>query len=228
MPFDMKRALETKKSETVLEGLPITEFKAGGSGKIDGYGAVFGNVDRGNDLIEAGAFADSLSDGRKIKMLWQHDSWQPIGVWDLVREDAKGLRVEGRILKEVEAGREAMALVSAGAVDGLSIGYRTLESRKAQIDGKDVRIIEKAEIWEVSLVTFPMNPAATINAVKAAEMSPKAFERQLLRESKMSRTVIAALMRDGWKGVQALSESGDEDYSELLEAVQAASLIDLL
>jgi hypothetical protein len=94
-------------------------------------------------------------------MLWQHDPAQPIGVWDEVREDASGLFVKGRILTEVEKGREAVALLAAGAIDGLSIGYRTL---KAQRDGKGQRLLAEVELWEVSLVTFPMLPEARVSA----------------------------------------------------------------
>ncbi len=94
-------------------------------------------------------------------MLWQHDPGQPIGVWDEVREDAVGLWVKGRILTEVEKGREAAALVQAGAIDGLSIGYRTV---KAERDGKGQRLLSELELWEVSLVTFPMLPEARVAA----------------------------------------------------------------
>ncbi|MEP4195974.1 MAG: HK97 family phage prohead protease [Aliishimia sp.] len=219
---------EQKSSQGAIEGLVVPEFKAAKNGTVDGYGAVFGNVDQGYDLIEPGAFADSLKGNRKVKMLWHHDPRSPIGVWDEVKEDEKGLWVKGRILGEVEKGREATALVKAGAVDGLSIGYRTLEYREAKVDDHWVRVIEKAELWEVSLVTFPMNAEATIDAVKAATMSQRDFERQLLRDSKMSRSVVSALMRDGFKGVQALSDSGGEDFSELLDSIQASSLMNSL
>ena len=74
-------------------------------------------------------------------MLWQHDPTQPIGVWDEVREDATGLWVKGRILTEVEKGREAAALLAAGAIDGLSIGYRTV---RAERDGKGQRLLSGA------------------------------------------------------------------------------------
>lgn len=220
--------MEQKSAVAVAEGFVTPEFKAAKDGTVEGYGSIFGNIDGGFDIVEAGAFADSLKSGAKVKMLWQHDPYNPIGVWDEVREDEKGLWVKGRILGDVEKGREALALVKAGAIDGLSIGYRTLEFRESKIDERWVRIIEKAELWEVSLVTFPMNPEATIDAVKAAAMSQREFERQLLRDSKMSRTVVSALMRDGFKGVQALSDSGDEDYSELLEVIMAASLMNSL
>lgn len=228
MTHDRFHPMERKSAVEVAEGLLTPEFKAAKDGTVEGYGAIFGNVDNGYDIVEAGAFADSLKSGVKVKMLWQHDPWNPIGVWDEVKEDDKGLWVKGRILGDVEKGREATALVKAGALDGLSIGYRTLESRRAEVDGKQVRVIETAELWEVSLVTFPMNPEATIDAVKAAAMSQREFERQLLRDSKMSRSVVRALMRDGFKGVQALSDSGDGDYSELLEAIEASSLMNSL
>lgn len=220
--------IECKSAVEVAEGLVTPEFKAAKDGTVEGYGSIFGNVDNGFDIVEAGAFAESLASDKKVKMLWQHDPYSPIGVWDEVREDEKGLWVKGRILGDVEQGREATALVKAGAIDGLSIGYRTLEFREAKVDDRWVRVIEKAELWEVSLVTFPMNPEATIDAVKAAMMSQREFERQLLRDSKMSRKVVQALMSDGFKGVQALSESGDEDYSELLEALEASSLMNSL
>ena len=94
-------------------------------------------------------------------MLWQHDPAQPIGVWDEVREDARGLWVKGRILDSVEKGREAAALIAAGAIDGLSIGYRTVKASK---NSKGQRLLSELELWEVSLVTFPMLPSARVAA----------------------------------------------------------------
>ena len=130
---------------------------------ISGYASLFGAVDQGNDVVEAGAYAASLSTltakGARVKMLWQHDPAQPIGIWDEVREDAKGLWVKGRLLDAVEKGREAIALIQAGAIDGLSIGYRT---RKATKNTKGQRLLTELELWEVSLVTFPMLPSARI------------------------------------------------------------------
>ena len=140
-------------------GLTVTE----GHG-IEGYASLFGQRDQGGDVVMAGAYAASLarmrSAGRRVKMLWQHDPTQPIGVWDEVREDATGLWVKGRILPEVEKGREAVALLAAGAMDGLSIGYRTV---KAERDGKGQRLLTELELWEVSLVTFPMLAEARVS-----------------------------------------------------------------
>lgn len=132
---------------------------------IAGYASVFGKADQGGDIVEKGAYAASLAKtagaGGKVKMLWQHDPAQPIGVWDEVREDDRGLWVKGRVLTDVARGREAAALIGAGAIDGLSIGYRTVKARKN--DGGR-RLLSELELWEVSLVTFPMLPDARVGA----------------------------------------------------------------
>lgn len=139
-------------------GLTVTEGHV-----IEGYASLFGKRDQGNDVVMGGAYGASLARlaaaGRRVKMLWQHDPTQPIGVWDEVREDATGLWVKGRILGDVEKGREAVALLGAGAIDGLSIGYRTVKSER---DGKGQRLLTELELWEVSLVTFPMLPEARV------------------------------------------------------------------
>ena len=146
------------------ETLEVAETESGGT-EISGYASLFGDPDQGGDVVMKGAYADSLNDvaatGRSIKMLWQHDPTQPIGVWDQVREDAKGLWVKGRILTEVAKGREAAALIGAGAIDGLSIGYRTVKATK---NTKGQRLLSELELWEVSLVTFPMLPSARVAA----------------------------------------------------------------
>lgn len=141
-------------------GFTVTEGKM-----IEGYASLFGRRDQGGDVVQKGAYAVSLkalaAAGRRVKMLWQHDPARPIGVWEEVREDATGLYVKGRILDEVVQGREAAALLAAGAIDGLSIGYRTL---RAERDGKGNRVLSELELWEVSLVTFPMLPEARVSA----------------------------------------------------------------
>lgn len=133
--------------------------------EIAGYASLFGATDQGGDVVQAGAYGASLArlTQRKsgVKMLWQHDPTQPIGVWDEVREDGRGLWVKGRLLTEVRAAREAHVLLQAGAIDGLSIGYRTLRSEKA-VGGQ--RLLHEIELWEVSLVTFPMLPEARVQA----------------------------------------------------------------
>ena len=155
-----------------MQGLPQLEHKFARFGEdlslqdateIKGYASLFGQTDQGGDVVERGAYAASLKRmaeaGGRVRMLWQHDQGQPIGVWDEVTEDETGLRVKGRLLSEVAKGREAAALMVAGAVDGLSIGYRTIRAEKLAEGGR--KLIE-LELWEVSLVTFPMLPAAKV------------------------------------------------------------------
>ena len=141
-------------------GLTVTEGRV-----ISGYASLFGVKDQGGDVVAKGAYAASLArlgrKGERVKMLWQHDPAQPIGIWEEVVEDGHGLWVKGRILTEVEKGREAAALLAAGAIDGLSIGYRTV---RAERDGKGRRLLQELELWEVSLVTFPMLPEARVAA----------------------------------------------------------------
>jgi HK97 family phage prohead protease len=153
------RALE-RKFTGPGSGLSVTDGHV-----VSGYASVFGKKDQGGDVVQKGAYAASLkrlaAAGGRVKMLWQHDPAQPIGIWDEVREDATGLWVKGRILTDVAKGREAAALLSAGAIDGLSIGYRTL---KAERNGKGQRLLSELELWEVSLVTFPMLPEARVSA----------------------------------------------------------------
>jgi len=143
------------------EALEVAEAAEGT--QISGYASLFGDADQGGDIVQKGAYAASLAaiaaDGGRIKMLWQHDPAQPIGVWDEVREDARGLWVKGRILSDVAKGREAAALIAAGAIDGLSIGYRTVKATK---NTKGQRLLSELELWEVSLVTFPMLPSARV------------------------------------------------------------------
>lgn len=146
-----------------------------GEARIEGYASLFGEADQGGDIVQPGAYAASLARGAaRVKMLWQHDPAQPIGIWEEVREDAKGLWVKGRLLDATQRGREAAALVQAGAIDGLSIGYRT---KRAAKDGKGRRLLSELELWEVSLVTFPMLPSARV----AAKAETPAIE-QTLRE----------------------------------------------
>lgn len=157
---------------------PDTALTVTDGTEIAGYASLFELKDQGGDCVGKGAYAASLANlkarGRSVKMLWQHDPEQPIGVWDEVREDARGLWVKGRILMDVAKGREAAALIGAGAIDGLSIGYRTLRATK---DDKGGRLLSELELWEVSLVTFPMLPDARVAA--KAENPGEAALREL-------------------------------------------------
>lgn len=131
--------------------------------RFAGYAAIFGRPDRGGDIVEAGAFARSLERGRAVPLLWQHAPARPIGRIEYLKEDRRGLRVIGR-LSAGAAGREAAALLSEGAVRGLSFGYRV---RAAQ--GLGPRALTELDLVEVSLVTLPMQPKARVHAIEAGE-----------------------------------------------------------
>ncbi len=179
--------LETKFVRFDAEALAVTK-----GCEIAGYASLFGACDQGGDVVEAGAYGTSLkrleAGGRRVKMLWQHDPSEPIGIWDEVREDARGLYVKGRLLKEVARAREAAALIEAGAIDGLSIGYRTLRATK---DDRGRRLLSEVELWEVSLVTFPMLPEARV-APEAAEVKGAEDLRELARAFEDARARLAA------------------------------------
>ena len=168
-----------------------TEWKAdAATGAVEGYGAVFGNLDSHGDIILPGAFASVGNNGRRIKMLWQHDQSQPIGVWDEVREDAHGLFVKGRILASVERGREAIELMAAGAIDGLSIGYKTVDR-----DWRDgVRYLKSVDLYETSIVTFPSNDM-TGASLKSVE-TERDLERVLI-DCGLSRKAAKAIAAQG-------------------------------
>ena len=202
------------------------EFKADADGTIEGYASRFGEIDRGNDEIAPGAYAGSLASlaksGRKVKMLWQHDPAQPIGVWDEVKEDATGLWVKGRILESVSKGREAAELVRAGAIDGFSIGYRTVNAERGE---KGQRILRELDLWEVSLVTFPMQESARASSIKAGaafDDGHSALLKRLietdLREAGFSVTKAKAAAAAAAGKLEAMRDAG-EGLEQLREAL---------
>ena len=133
--------------------------------EIEGYASLFWTRDLNEDVTAAGAFAASLArtGAGGVKMLFQHEAAEPVGVWDEIVEDARGLFVRGRIVTATAQGRLVAALVKAGAVDGLSIGFRTVKARPD--DSGRLRVLSEVELWEVSIVTFPMLPGARISNV---------------------------------------------------------------
>ena len=135
-------------------------------GEFAGYAAIFNNEDLGRDVIMPNAFTKSLQrrPAGKVKMLRQHDSDEPIGIWLDLAEDNKGLRAKGKLILETVKGRETHALMRAGALDGLSIGFRTVKDRFDRAKG--IRYLEEIDVPEISIVTFPLNPRATVSTVK--------------------------------------------------------------
>jgi len=146
-------------------------------GTFAGYASLFGEVDLSQDLVMPGAFRDSLRlrGPQGVKLLFQHDPNEPIGVWLELYEDAKGLFARGRLIPEVARAREVLSLMRAGALDGLSIGFRTVKGRTDPKSG--VRRLDRIDLWEISVVTFPMLPEARVSTVKRrGAHSPPSWE----------------------------------------------------
>jgi hypothetical protein len=150
---------------------PRTTIDADGA--VEGYASLFGEIDQARDMVMRGAFATTLAARgiNRIPMLFQHDPAEPVGVWLELREDHRGLYARGRLIPEVTRGRELLSLLRAGAIDGLSIGFRTV---KGNIDPRTrVRRLLAVDLWEISIVTFPLLAGARVRAVKQAASPPK-------------------------------------------------------
>lgn len=145
----------------------VKEF--GENGTFTGYGSVFGELDSYRDIVMPGAFKNTIERhehlGRKVKMLWQHRSAEPIGVYTDIREDDHGLYVQGEINMNVARGVECWHLMKQGALDGLSIGYNTV--RDDYDDKKYINRLLEVDLWEVSPVTFPAGDSARVTDVKS-------------------------------------------------------------
>lgn len=157
-----------EKKFVTLELKTLTE-----AGVFSGYASLFGEVDLGKDRVERGAFLKSLArrGAAGIRMLFQHDPAEPIGAWKTIREDARGLYVEGALSDGVARAREVHQLMKSRALDGLSIGFQTVRAKSEPKTG--IRHILEADLWEISVVTFPMLPGARIREVKASRHSPQ-------------------------------------------------------
>lgn len=157
--------------ETKRAPLALGEVSA--TGLFEGYASLFGVADLGGDVVLAGAFRDSLRKrgADRVKMLWQHDPAEPIGAWLSIEEDARGLKVKGCLNLVVSRAREILALMRDGQIDGLSIGFKTLRATQDRKTG--LRHLQKLDLWEISLVTFPMLPQARVTAVKGDAFAPQ-------------------------------------------------------
>ena len=187
-------------------------------GLFSGYASVFDNVDSYGDIVRKGAFVESISEweakGKMPPILWNHDPSDPIGVYTKMQEDEKGLYVEGKLLiDDVPRARQTHALMKAGVIDGLSIGYRVKEYLY-NVD-EEVTDLIKLSLREVSIVTFPANPETRIEAVKsrldAGELPTLPEFEKFLREAGFSKSQATAIAGHGLR--KLLSDSAPEAKS---------------
>lgn len=194
---------------------PFTVKSISEKGEFSGYGSVFDVKDDYGDMVIKGAFAKSLADwekqGKLPKMLWQHKIDEPIGAYAKMKEDEHGLYVEGQIL--VDAGateKRAYTHLKAGSVDGLSIGYTLAPGGYEYNKDLDAFLLKQINLWEVSIVTFPANTEATVDAVKSALQSEREFER-FLRDAGLTRMQAKGVVARGYAGLRDLREAETDD-----------------
>jgi HK97 family phage prohead protease len=193
------------------------EYKADSAGTFSGMASVYGNVDLGGDVVLPGAFADSLkANGGAVPVLWQHRQDEPIGK-GLLEDTPASLNILGELDMDDPMAHKAHGKLLKGIVRGLSIGYSTLEDFVK--DG--VRYIQKADLWEVSVVTFPMNPLATVTAAKnmTALSDFEALLRGVVEEIKAGRKISAANMNM----LQRANECAKECSVHIEEMMRMAS-----
>ena len=199
----------TEKKFQLLDPKEVSE-----EGVFEGYASKFGDRDQGGDTVMKGAFKNSLSQrkAKGVKMLWQHDPSHPIGVWDEIKEDATGLFVRGRLLTTVQKAKETYELMKAGVIDGLSIGYRTIKSLRDDATG--FRQLKEVDLWEISLVTFPMLTSATVTSVKG-DWTKLEVER-VLRDAGMPNAMAVKLIAGGY---DAANSGGQRDADDGLNGL---------
>jgi HK97 family phage prohead protease len=204
-------ALETKTFAFKLDAPPDEE------GKFTGYAAVFGNVDRQNDLIEPGAFTKTLQENPTVPILWQHDAYEPIGVSLEMKEDDTGLRVEGQLAVDVQRGSEARSLMQLGAIKGLSIGYRAVKP----VFERGVRRLKEVQLVEWSPVTFPANTLATIADVKGTMPHLKLKYYGLYDDDSAQIGCLLSMISAGTQFTISESDEGDTGDVAAMQSILA-------
>lgn len=190
-------------------GKPIELKNVTEAGTIEGYGSVFDEVDLGFDVVEKGAFSNSLQERGLPKMLWGHEfNSVPIGNWTVAKEDDRGLFLKGELFLDQPRAKDVHSALKNGAVDGLSIGFSIAD---AEIADSGVRFIKEADLFEVSVVNFPMNESARVDAVKSLiennQMTKRRLE-EILRDSGFSKARAQAIVSRGYAGL--VGDESDE------------------
>lgn len=204
-----------------------------GEMRFKGYGAVFGNIDSYGDVIDEGAFSKTLKEARKSgnypAMLLQHGGWginaqdlTPIGVWDLLEEDKKGLLVEG-LLAPIQRGIEVYTLMKMKprpAITGLSIGYFPRKFTMGTKPDEPRRKLHEVDLVEISPVTFPANGKARVSSVKSAtDFSEREFE-QLMQDAGLSRKEARIVMSQGFRHLKAMQDAGSAELDDIVAAIK--------
>ena len=208
--------------------LSETDENEGEYGTFEGYASVFNHTDLGNDVIKSGAFSKSIKQrGPKgVKLLYQHKSDMPIGVFDEIKEDSHGLHVSGRLALKTQAGRDAYELLKMGALDAMSIGFRANPKEISYGKSGKKRTIGEVDLLEISLVTFPMNTQALVRSVKATEISIREWEKGLRDAFTLSRSEAKVAAKAVYQMFE--SKASSEMLKELDTSVELVDAIKTL
>lgn len=158
------------------------------NGFFEGYASVFHVVDLQKDILMPGAFQKSIQSHQKLKMLWQHDMQTPIGFWHAITEDQYGLYVKGQLLLDLPKAKEAYTLLKAGVLDGLSIGFHTVESHFDE--QQKATVISQVDLVEISVVTFAANPDAKITNIKTHIDCPQTQIEKLVLQTERLQNLL--------------------------------------
>jgi len=145
---------------------------------IEGWGAKYGNVDSYGDIMKPGSCTKTITErGDRIAFCYQHDTWNPIGKIIEIEDKSEGLWIKVRLSDSEE---DIKTKVREGILKEMSIGYRTINSTEAVVDGKTINYLNEVMLYEVSLVTIAANPEAVITGMKSeqkANLISDEFER---------------------------------------------------
>jgi HK97 family phage prohead protease len=208
---------------------PLEVKTLGDTGSFTGYVSVFNNLDLGGDVVEPGAFKDfELTKDGQLRVLYQHNARQPIGK-ARVSQDTRGLHLEGALVLDMPMARAAHAGMKAGILDGLSVGYDVLPGG-SRLDEKGVRHLTDLKLWEGSIVTFPMNPAARVETVKTAlDCEDVRDLEHLLREApqfQFSSRKAKAAANALWPLIGDRDDRGDDREDREAEEAKLAAFAD--
>ncbi len=196
--------------ENKLDGGQLDLKSVKKDGTFSGYLSVFGVKDQGRDIVMPGAFTKSLTEHKKKgtmpKLLWQHNPNSPIGIWTDLKEDNHGLKGTGELLLDIPQAKQVHSLLRAKAVDGISIGYRTVDSDDREDGGRDLK---ELELWEASVVTFPMLKEATVTDVKNLD-SIRDVERAL-RDAGVPNSFAKLVAQHGYDEAKSILEGQQRD-----------------
>lgn len=182
--------------------LPLFEVRTAPEGVVEGYASVFGGVDGYGDSVLPGAYAKILEKHRDERttpvMLWSHASSRPVGKWEAMAEDSRGLRVRGRVNLKTTAGADAYEHLRAGDINGLSIGYSVAPNGAEHKNG--IRILKSVDLHEISFVALPADPSARIHTVKSLRERPETLRQfeSALQDLGFSRREAASVARKGF------------------------------